>query len=41
MQVDALATELQCIQCVGGSFALRQVAEDIQMESLFLGKPTA
>ena len=41
MQVYALAAELQCEQCVGGSFALRQMAEDIQMEGLFLGKSTA
>jgi len=41
VQVYALATELQCKQCVGGSFALRQMAEDIQMEGLLFGKPTA
>ncbi len=41
MQVYALAAELQCQQCVGSSFALRQMAEDIQMESVFPGKPTA
>ena len=41
MQVYALATELQCEQCFGGSFALRQMAEDIQMEGIFPGKPTS
>ena len=41
MQVYALATEMQREQCVGGSFAMHQMAEDIQMENLFLGKPAA